>query len=68
MSTIINSAGLKRLGRNKDGKLRSPLSVMTGIIPNQLIARIMPYSGHLQTAVTIFEANARRYPQDQLFT
>lgn len=42
LPTILNSAGLDRLGKNDDGSLRSPLQVMTGIKPNRPMSRILP--------------------------
>ena len=58
--TILNSAGLDRLGSNDDGTLRSPLQVMTGIIPNRPITRIIPATGSIVNAINFSEAEGQK--------
>lgn len=58
--SIINSAGLERLGSNSDGTLRSPLQVMTAISPNRPITRIIPTNSSVISGITISEADGKK--------
>jgi len=49
VQTILNSAPLERLGKNKDGSYRSPLQVMTGIRPSRKILENEPLREGLET-------------------
>lgn len=40
IQSVINSAGLERLGKDSSGHFRSPLQVMTGLQPNLPITRL----------------------------
>lgn len=57
---VLNGARLERLGRNEDGRLRSPLQVMTGILPNRSIARIVPNDAPTNTSHTLSDAHAQQ--------
>lgn len=56
---IINSAGFER-GNGKDGPLRSPLQVMTGILLNRPITRIKPSSSSTSSAITLPESASKK--------
>lgn len=58
--TIINYAGLERLGYNNDGTLRSPLQVMTGILPNRPIARIISFTSETSNVITVSQVDATK--------
>jgi len=57
VQTILNEAPLKRLGKNTDGSIRSPLQVMTGIIPTRKILELEPLPDGVTTK-NITEARA----------
>ena len=58
--SILNSAGVERLGKNDDGSLRSPLQVMTGIIPRRPIQHILESSSKNTTAKVLQSARAEQ--------
>lgn len=57
--TIINSAGLERLGWNEDRTFRSPLQAMTGIVPSRPITPIVPTNGDMLNGITVSEADGK---------
>lgn len=54
---ILNSARVKRLGSCRVGTLRSPLRVMSDMILNRAINRIIPLYNITQTVVTLDETD-----------
>lgn len=57
---MINSAALKRLGRNDDGSPRMTLQLMTGFHPCRLIARIIPQVGSQDDTICLEKARAQQ--------
>lgn len=60
VATALNEAGLECLGRNADGTLRSPLQVMTGIIPNRPIMRVITGTVDVPISNTLEQARANQ--------
>lgn len=58
IASALNEASLERLGRNSKGIARSPLEVMTGILPNRQILRILPSGPNHLKAKNIDHARA----------
>jgi len=52
VQTILNSAPLKRLGKNEDGTMRTPLQVMTGLRPSRNLIELPLSEGVITKTIT----------------
>ena len=58
IASALNEASLDRLGRRPDGIARSPLEVMTGILPSRPVLRILPRDPNVTKEKTLSNARA----------
>ena len=58
IASALNEASMDRLGRRPDGPARSPLEVMTGMLPKRPFLRVLPVEANHTSAKTIDRARA----------
>ena len=58
ITSALNEASIDRLGRRPDGPARSPLVVMTGMLPKRPLLRVLPAEANHASAKTIDRARA----------
>lgn len=58
IASALNEAGLERLGRRYNGITRSPLELMTVILPNRGILRVLPKNSCFEDSKSITHARA----------
>ena len=58
IASALNEASIDRLGRLPDGPARSPLEVMTGMLPKRPLLRVLPAEANHASAKTIARARA----------